>query len=120
MSSKKRKSRILQIKKQTYQFGDSREIIAANFLRLKGYEILARRFKSPLGEIDIIAKKLQTLVFIEVKARKHEELIEVILRPQQALRIKAAAEYFLAKNPKYENFIIFIVLKIILKMLRNY
>ncbi len=92
------------MKKQTYQFGDSREIIAANFLRIKGYSILARRFKSSVGEIDIVAKKSQTLIFVEVKARKREELIEVILRPKQASRIKAAAEYFLAQNPKYQDF----------------
>ncbi len=92
------------MKKQTYQFGYSREIIAVNFLRLKGYKILEKRFKTTLGEIDIIAKKGKILVFVEVKARKREELIEVILRPKQVERIKSAAEIFIAKNLEYENF----------------
>ncbi len=92
------------MKKQTYQFGTFSEKIAENFLRLKGYSILKSRYKNNFGEIDIIAKKRQTLIFIEVKARKKNELIEVILRQKQIDRIKRSAEYFIATNEEYHNF----------------
>lgn len=91
-------------KKTTYQFGVSREIIAENFLRLKGYSILQKRYKTQFGEVDLIAKKSSTLIFVEVKARKKSELIEVILRPKQIERIKNAAQFFVAQNEKYHEF----------------
>ena len=92
------------MKQNTYKFGNFAETIAANFLRLKGYRILERRFKTKVGEVDIVAKKLRTLVFVEVKARRKNELIEVILRQHQINRIKKAAEFFLMMNQKYHDF----------------
>ncbi len=38
-------------------------------LRLRGYRVLARRYKVPVGEVDIVARRGRTLVFVEVKAR---------------------------------------------------
>jgi putative endonuclease len=52
-----------------YRQGLRAETIAALFLRLKGYRILARRFTSPVGEIDLVARRGTSLVFVEVKAR---------------------------------------------------
>jgi len=49
------------------QIGKTGEDIAANFLKGKGYRILARNFRRRMGEIDIIAQDGQTLVFVEVK-----------------------------------------------------
>lgn len=74
------------------------------FLRLKGYKILAWRYKNHCGEIDIIAKKSRTIVFIEVKARKTKVVIEEILRPHQLNRIKRSAELFIMKNPQFHDF----------------
>ncbi len=54
------------------QFGKTVESIAARQLKKKGYEILAQNYRNHLGEIDIIAKDGDTLVFIEVKARKSD------------------------------------------------
>jgi putative endonuclease len=45
------------------------EALAALFLRLKGYRIEARNWRCPLGELDIVARDRDTLVFVEVKAR---------------------------------------------------
>lgn len=92
------------MKKTTYQFGNYSEKLARIFLILKGYKILTHNYKSKFGEIDVIALKSQTIVFIEVKARKKDELIETILRKKQLNRIKNAAEYFIAQNPEYQNF----------------
>lgn len=91
------------IKKQTHKFGLMAERISIFFLRFKFYRILAWRHKTPFGEIDIIAKKFRTIIFIEVKARKSEIIVEEVLRPRQIERIKRAAEFFIAKNPQFQN-----------------
>ena len=91
-------------KKQSYKFGIFAEKIVIFFLRLKGYKILHWRFKTYVGEIDIIAKKAKTVVFIEVKARNSQYLLEEIFRPNQVKRIKKAAELFILKNPQFKVF----------------
>ena len=77
--------------------GRTAEFIAAQMLRLKGYKILTQRFKTKAGEIDIIAKKSGTIVFVEVKSRKTLEdgLFSVTARQQE--RIYTAAELWLAQ-----------------------
>ena len=92
-----------KIKKKTHQFGILAEKITLWFLRCKCYQILAWRYKTYFGEIDLIAKRGNTVIFIEVKARKSSESIETILRPKQVERIKKSAEFFIAKNPKFHN-----------------
>jgi len=89
--------------KKTYQFGLLAEAIAAIFLRLKGYKILHRRYKNNFGEIDIIAKKGRVIIFIEVKARKRKVSIEEMLSDAQISRISNAAEFFIAKNPRFHE-----------------
>ena len=54
-----------------FQLGISAESRAAAFLIAKGFRILARRWKSPVGEIDIVARRRALLVFVEVKARNN-------------------------------------------------
>jgi putative endonuclease len=51
------------------RLGRKGEDLAETLLKKNGYKILERNFKSPLGEIDIVAKEGKTLVFVEVKAR---------------------------------------------------
>lgn len=73
------------------QFGLSAESRATACLLLKGYRILARRFKTPVGEIDIVARRRGTLVFVEVKARKSlDDAAEALTARQQARIIDAA------------------------------
>jgi putative endonuclease len=64
--------------------GKEGECIAATFLNKNGYRICETNFRCPIGEIDIIAKEKDTLVFIEVKTRKSRELGY----PEQAVGIK--------------------------------
>jgi putative endonuclease len=52
-----------------FKTGLSAETRAAAFLMAKGYRILAKRFRTPYGEIDIVARRRNLLAFIEVKAR---------------------------------------------------
>jgi putative endonuclease len=90
----------VQAKRQVaLQFGLSAEGRAAACLLLKGYRILARRFKTPVGEIDIVARRRGTLVFVEVKARKSLDDAAEALTARQQARIIDAAQYWLAAHP---------------------
>ena len=82
-----------------FRFGLSAESRAAAYLVAKGHRIVARRWRSPVGEIDIVARRRNTLVFVEVKARERldDAAWSVIKRQQQ--RIIAAAAAWLASHP---------------------
>jgi len=82
-----------------FRFGLSAETRAAALLVAKGYRIAARRFRSPVGEIDIVARRGRLLVFIEVKARETVDDAAWALTPRQQARIVAGAEAWLAANP---------------------
>ncbi|PZN94164.1 MAG: YraN family protein [Alphaproteobacteria bacterium] len=71
--------------------GRRAESLAAWFLRAKGYRILARRARTPLGEIDLVALKGTTLVFVEVKARATLDSAIFALHPAALRRIEAAS-----------------------------
>ena len=82
-----------------FRFGISAESRAAAFLVAKGYRILARRWRCPAGEIDIVARRRGLLIFVEVKAReKLDDAAEAVVVRQQR-RIVAAAEAWLAGHP---------------------
>ena len=82
-----------------FRFGISAESRAAAFLIAKGFRILARRWRSPLGEIDIVARRRRLLVFAEVKARASLDEAAESVSDRQRRRIAAAAEIWLAANP---------------------
>ncbi len=76
------------------------ETLAAWLLRLKFYRILGRRVRTPLGEIDLIARAPSGVVcFVEVKARAGEGAAADALGPRQQARIARAAELYLAGRP---------------------
>ena len=81
------------------RFGRAAEWWCVWHLRLRGYRVLARRFRTPMGEIDIVARRLGTLAFIEVKARASREEALRALTEYQLRRIARAAEAFVARNP---------------------
>lgn len=74
------------------------EAYAAVILTLKGYFIIARRFKSPAGEVDLIAKRGRLLVFVEVKARTTTAAAIEAVTPRAEKRIGAAAGLFLSRR----------------------
>lgn len=81
---------------QRYQTGLRAEKLAALLLRLKGFKIMAQRYKSPVGEIDLVARRGKLLIFVEVKARATMgEALESI-QGRQTQRIIRAAEYYMA------------------------
>ena len=82
-----------------FRVGISAESRAAAFLIAKGFRILARRWRSPLGEIDIVARRRRLLVFAEVKARQTIDEAAESVNVRQRRRIAAAAEIWLAANP---------------------
>ncbi|MBT3916730.1 MAG: YraN family protein [Rhodospirillaceae bacterium] len=91
-------------KLKALKFGALAEHIAAALLRLKGYRILARQLRSPLGEIDIIARRGRTLAFIEVKARTTmTQAIEAVNFRQRG-RIERAALAYTADHPNFAEF----------------
>jgi putative endonuclease len=87
-----------------FGLGISAESRAAAWLIGRGFRILARRWKSPLGEIDIVARRFQLLIFVEVKARAKLDDAAESLSERQQRRIAAAAEIWLSQNPDYANF----------------
>ena len=82
-----------------FRLGVSAETRAAAFLIGKGFRILARRWKSPVGEIDIVARRRSMLIFVEVKARASLDDAAWSVTPRQQQRIAAAAQVWLANNP---------------------
>ena len=80
-----------------FRTGISAESRAAAYLVAKGFRILARRWKSPVGEIDIVARRRSLLVFVEVKARQNFDKAAWSVTAHQRGRIIAAAEAWLAR-----------------------
>jgi putative endonuclease len=89
------------IRQAAFRTGISAESKAAAYLVVRGYRILARRFRCAAGEIDIVAKRRNTLVFIEVKARDRLDDAAFAVTPHQRQRIIQAAEIWLGGNPRH-------------------
>src|ERR1700710_2945196 len=75
-----------------FQTGISAESRACIYLIAKGYRILARRFRTPYGEIDVVARRRGLLAFVEVKARANLDDAAYSVTPQQQQRIVTAAQ----------------------------
>jgi putative endonuclease len=73
--------------------------LAVLWLRLRGYRILARNFRTPVGEIDIVARRRAVLCLVEVKARDEVANALQAISPRQRERISRAASAFLQQNP---------------------
>jgi putative endonuclease len=87
-----------------FRTGISAEGRAAAFLMAKGYRILARRYRTPYGEIDIVARRRSLLAFIEVKARARLDDAAYAVTPRQQARIIDAAQAWLMAHPEHAEF----------------
>ena len=68
------------------------EALAAWYLRLKGWRIVAKRVKTPRGEIDLIARRGRVLAFVEVKWRASAAELDFAIDDYRLRRVRAAAE----------------------------
>ncbi len=91
------------MRSRAYLRGLSAEFTCVMLLRLKGYRILARRFRSAAGEIDIIARRGRVIAAIEVKARATlNQALEAVSNRQQR-RIGQTLLYFQARHPEFAD-----------------
>lgn len=82
----------------SYATGIAAESRARGLLESKNYHILAHRYKTKGGEIDLVAKRGDHLAFVEVKGRKTQEEAAYAVLPRQQARIALAAEVFLGEH----------------------
>ena len=87
-------------RRAAYLLGHEAEFWAAMLLRLKGYSILAKRFQAAGAEVDLIAERFGTLVFVEVKARATLDAALITLTPEKLNRIGRAARAYLGRRGK--------------------
>lgn len=72
--------------------GRRAERIAGWWLRLKGWRILARRVRTPAGEVDLVARRGALIAFVEVKARATDAELDLAIDERRLARVAAAAE----------------------------
>ena len=87
-----------------FRTGLSAEARAAAFLMAKGYRILAKRFRTPYGEIDLVARRRNLVAFVEVKARATLDDAAYAVTPRQQRRIIDAAQAWLMAHPEHAEF----------------
>ena len=85
---------------QSQVFGKEAEVAAEHYLQQQGYRILGRNVRFPNGELDIVAQRDGTIVFVEVKARKSEEFggASYAVTPQKQRRLIQLAAQYLARH----------------------
>jgi putative endonuclease len=87
----------------TVQTGKCAEDLAVDFLSKAGFKIIARNFRTRNGELDIVAEEKGTLVFVEVKARRHAYFgspFESVTRTKQKLIIRTALAFLQQYKPR--------------------
>jgi putative endonuclease len=86
-------------RRRAHRRGHAAERISIWLMRLKGYRLIARRFRVPSGEIDLIMRRGRVLAVIEVKARDNWRVAADAIGARQQRRIARALEHFLALRP---------------------
>jgi len=93
--------------KDRLELGKYGEVLAINFLKKNGYKIMGKNYRSPFGEIDIIALDKDTLAFIEVKTKNSNLFIPPELsvnKKKQGKIIKGALHYIKGKEEKFDQY----------------
>jgi putative endonuclease len=93
-----------EAKRASHHAGLRAETIAALWLTLKFYRILDRRYRAQGGEVDIVAQRGRTIVFVEVKARGALEDALISITPEKRRRFSRAAARWLATHPWAANY----------------
>jgi putative endonuclease len=94
-----RRARPLAARLAAWRRGRAAETLAAWHLRARGYRVLARDYRVPVGEIDILARRGRYIVAVEVKARRSLAEAAEAVSPRQRRRVARALEHFLAGRP---------------------
>lgn len=84
--------------------GRAAEVLAAIYLMATGHRVIARRFKTPVGEIDLIAVKRGRIAFVEVKQRATLADCEAAITGETRQRVRRAADWWLARQPRYQSY----------------
>ncbi|MGC9268712.1 YraN family protein [Acidiphilium sp.] len=95
------RSKAARVKADT--IGRDAESLVCTWYESRGFLTHARRLRTPRGEIDLIVSNTDTLVFVEVKARRSARVAAESVTPRQQSRLVAAAEIVLATNPSWQR-----------------
>ncbi len=87
----------------SYLYGLTSEVLVAEYLVANGYAVLENRYRTPYGELDLIATKKGILIFCEVKARKKANVF-CLISERQKLRNTNAALFFLSQSQEYVHY----------------
>ena len=90
----------LAARQRAFRRGHAAELLCLWHLRLRGWRILARRFRVPAGEVDLIARRGGVLAAIEVKARDSIAAASEAVSAHQRRRIARALAHFVALRPE--------------------
>jgi putative endonuclease len=85
------------IRQEAERRGRKAERLAAWWLRLHGWRILAARARTPVGEVDLIARRFRTVAFIEVKARATTAELGFAIDRRRLVRVAATADYLASR-----------------------
>lgn len=96
---------MLNLKQTSYGKGITAENIACEYLARQGLTLLARNYRSRRGEIDLIMRDRDVVVFIEVRSRKHNRTMNVIesINPQKCERIILTSQQYLQSSKVFRD-----------------
>lgn len=97
-------SELDRLRRRAEAFGRFAERLCRLALRLKGYRILGDRLRTPMGEIDIVARRGRTIAIVEVKARGDWDQANEAVNARQRGRLARAAHAWLGANPRYAGY----------------
>ncbi|MBM3597174.1 MAG: YraN family protein [Alphaproteobacteria bacterium] len=92
---------MIEDRRRRWRFGRRAELLCTLALRLKGYRIVARDLRTPVGEIDIVARRGRTVAIVEVKGRGDPSAAGEFVQPHQRRRIERAAGWLLQAHPEW-------------------
>jgi putative endonuclease len=87
-------------RQRAWRRGHTAETICVIWLRLRGYRIIERRLRTPVGEIDIVARRRRVLAIVEVKARADPRRALEAISTRQRRRLVRAAQWLIAGRPE--------------------
>ena len=90
---------------RAFKHGRRGEAYARWVLCAKGYRLLVRKFRHPLGEVDLVLRRGRLLVFVEVKFRSDSDVSAYAVPPAQWRRISVGARGFGARHPLYADYV---------------